>query len=95
MTEEDMDIIREFVYTRIGTASMCWEPRPSGVFDSTNAIKIAKQICDLFYNNMELLIEERDRYKKELETIKSKSIYPDTELGAVVLTEKHGIKFEE
>ncbi|MCK9598164.1 MAG: hypothetical protein M0R06_03925 [Sphaerochaeta sp.] len=38
------DEIREKIFTAIGEASMCWEPRPTGVFDSTAAQKIGERL---------------------------------------------------
>ncbi len=32
------------VYQAIGEASMCWSETPKGVFDSTNAERIAKEL---------------------------------------------------
>ena len=33
------------VFEAIGAASMCWEPIPTGVFDSTNASQVATDLC--------------------------------------------------
>ena len=33
------------VYESLGTASMCWDPVPSGVFDSTGAAEVAHKLC--------------------------------------------------
>ena len=38
------DEIREKVFTAIGEASMCWEPIPTGVFDSTAAQKVGERL---------------------------------------------------
>jgi hypothetical protein len=37
---------RELVGQAIGRASICWDELPSGVFDSTTAEELVKQICD-------------------------------------------------
>ena len=40
--------LKEKVFTALGEASMCWDPIPTGVFDSTNAGKIGnKLLADL------------------------------------------------
>jgi len=38
------DAIKEKVFTAIGEASMCWDPIPTGVFDSTAAQKVAERL---------------------------------------------------
>lgn len=45
--------LREFVFTSLGAASMCWNPRPAGVFVSEEAAEIGemlmkniKEYCD-------------------------------------------------
>ena len=37
----------EAIGEAIGAASMCWVPRPVGVFDSTTAAAIAQELEDL------------------------------------------------
>jgi len=37
----------------IGEASMCWKPRPSGVFDSTHALRISDQLYNLIKDNLQ------------------------------------------
>jgi hypothetical protein len=36
--------LEEIVYQAIGHASMCWNPRPEGIFDSTEASKIGAEL---------------------------------------------------
>jgi hypothetical protein len=43
--------IRTEIYQAIGEASMCWAPRPTGVFDSTWAGKIADRLYTLIKEN--------------------------------------------
>jgi len=43
--------IKTKVFESIGEASMCWNPRPKGVFDSTHASEIADRLWDLIRNN--------------------------------------------
>ena len=38
------DEIREKIFTAIGEASMCWNPIPTGVFDSTAAQKVGERL---------------------------------------------------
>jgi hypothetical protein len=38
------DKLRETVFQAIGQASMKWNPRPTGVFDSTEASKVADKL---------------------------------------------------
>ena len=41
--------LKEKIGIAIGEASMCWDPLPSGVFDSTDAIRISKELeSDVF-----------------------------------------------
>ncbi len=44
--------LREKVFTAIGEASMCWNPKPSGVFDSSHAKEISEQLIDYIKNNL-------------------------------------------
>jgi hypothetical protein len=34
------------IFESIGEASMCWHPRPAGVFDSDHASKVAQDLFD-------------------------------------------------
>jgi hypothetical protein len=38
--------LKEIVYINLGQASMCWSDIPSGVFDSTKAAELGKEIMD-------------------------------------------------
>lgn len=45
--------LREFVFSSLGAASMCWAPRPEGIFKSEEAAEIGeilmgniKEYCD-------------------------------------------------
>jgi hypothetical protein len=38
--------LTELVYINLGRASMCWSDIPSGVFDSTKAAELGKEIMD-------------------------------------------------
>ncbi len=39
-----MTTLQHLVYEAVGTASMCWKPRPSGVFDSSEASDVANDL---------------------------------------------------
>ncbi|TXG77593.1 hypothetical protein E6Q11_02370 [Candidatus Dojkabacteria bacterium] len=39
--------IKEAIGIAIGEASMCWDPKPSGVFDSTHAGTIVDRIMNI------------------------------------------------
>lgn len=41
------------VFENIGAASMAWEPRPTGVFDSELASKVAVELCFIIANEIE------------------------------------------
>ena len=43
-SSEDFKILKTKVFEALGEASMCWEPRPEGVFDSTHAQKIGEKL---------------------------------------------------
>jgi hypothetical protein len=36
--------LRDFVFTALGAASMCWSPRPTGVFKSEEAAEIGEML---------------------------------------------------
>jgi hypothetical protein len=42
----DRDKLTELVYINLGRASMCWSEIPKGVFDSTKAAELGKEIMD-------------------------------------------------
>jgi hypothetical protein len=42
----DKDKLTELVYINLGQASMCWSEIPKGVFDSTKAAELGKEIMD-------------------------------------------------
>ena len=43
----------ELIFIKLGEASMCWEPIPTGVFDSSNAKRIGDELVQK--------LKERDR----------------------------------
>lgn len=40
------DELKTFIGEKMGEATMCWEPIPSGVFDSQRAVKILDEIYE-------------------------------------------------
>ena len=52
------------VWESVGHASMCWNPRPEGEFDATEASKVA---MDLLFK----IADELEKYKKEIEVLES------------------------
>lgn len=46
------DELKTFIGEKMGEATMCWEPIPSGVFDSQRAVKILDEV----YEAIEALI---------------------------------------
>lgn len=38
--------LQDLVYETVGAASVCWDPAPKGVFDSTQALKVAERLFD-------------------------------------------------
>jgi len=43
--------VKSKIFEAIGEASMCWNPRPTGVFDSTHASKVAQNLYDYLKDN--------------------------------------------
>lgn len=43
------DEVKTAIFTALGSASMCWDPIPSGVFDSTLASKIGHTLSKFIY----------------------------------------------
>ena len=67
--------LREKIFTALGEASMCWEPIPVGVFDSTKAQRIGDELVSALKSKEEplstpdLIAElERRRPKCSVET---------------------------
>lgn len=44
--------IEEIIYMAMGAASVCWNPRPTGEFDSQAATEIGKEAIDKIRNLM-------------------------------------------
>lgn len=42
----DENQIREIVFVALGSASMCWLPRPTGEFDSIVAAEIGEKLME-------------------------------------------------
>ena len=68
--------LTELVYINLGRASMCWSDIPSGVFDSTKAAELGKEIMEAIEKYVEKdkepgwvdpMMEMLDREEKESE----------------------------
>lgn len=55
--------LTELVYINLGRASMCWSDIPSGVFDSTKAAELGKEIMDAIEKYVE---EDKEEQKKHI-----------------------------
>ena len=42
ITEQQMTDLRGKLFQAIGQASVCWEPKPTGVFESTQALGVGE-----------------------------------------------------
>jgi hypothetical protein len=49
----EKDNIKEKIDLAVGESSMCWVPRPSGVFDAVSAMKVSNELCDFILNEVE------------------------------------------
>lgn len=76
--------LTELVYINVGRASMCWSEIPKGVFDSTRAAELGKEIMDAIEKYVEAQEESKEpgwnnplvdfldweeKYKKSLKTL--------------------------
>lgn len=66
----DVKELTSFVAGKIGEASMCWKPRPEGVFDSTDAKRISEEIVDNFLGATRGLNSELFGQELELATLR-------------------------
>ena len=70
MPDVDLEAIKARIQERIGAASMCWEPIPSGVFLSTAALMIADNlmatVVDWIGNARAPLVAEVERLRDAL-----------------------------
>jgi len=55
--------LTELVYINLGRASMCWSDIPSGVFDSTKAAELGKEIMEAVEKYIE---EDKEEQKKHI-----------------------------
>lgn len=56
----DLNDLRLKIFTALGEASMCWNPKPEGVFDP----EAAKEIGDKFMAEMEPLFRELEELRQ-------------------------------
>lgn len=59
------ETFQELVMQAMGEASVCWSELPQGVFDSTQAIKIAEKIVE--WHNKELILAQEACCMRELD----------------------------
>lgn len=61
--------IKEIVFESLGYVSMCWEPKPTGVFDSVLATDKGNELMEQVKNHAKqqsiAFIPYRDRYYRE------------------------------
>lgn len=53
---------RELVGEAIGEASMCWEPRPAGMFESDRASKLIDRICEAVTQQADMTFQEHAKF---------------------------------
>ena len=46
--------VKEQIFQAIGRASMCWDPIPEGIFDSTQAGSVGEELCKYIHEHMTL-----------------------------------------
>lgn len=59
----DKEKLTELVYINLGRASMCWSDIPSGVFDSTRAAELGKEIIEAVER---YIGEDKEEQKKHI-----------------------------
>jgi len=58
------DRLKSLIYQAVGEASMSWEPRPTGVFDTTAAKKVAEKLVKKIDSELKLgSISFQDAFK--------------------------------
>jgi len=59
-----MSILKEKVFQALGEASLCWDERPYGIFDSTNANRIGNELLLAIKDElMRVMPKERISYE--------------------------------
>jgi hypothetical protein len=55
-----MSILKEKVFQALGEASLCWDEKPYGIFDSTNANRIGNELLLAIKDElMRVIIDDR------------------------------------
>ena len=72
------DEIREKVFTAIGEASMCWEPIPTGVFDSTAAQKVGERLVADLASAVPVVKEQREEGLREVVVAKCEALIKES-----------------
>lgn len=71
-TAELNGLLKEQIGHAIGHASMCWQPTPSGVFDSSEALKVCAELEQLMSKALrearDQALEEATRVADEIST---------------------------
>lgn len=89
--------LTELVYINVGRASMCWSEIPKGVFDSTRAAELGKEIMEAIEKYVEEdkepgwvdpMMEMLDREEKESEWQKRKRLEVMKEAGKVKVAQE-------
>ena len=57
ITERQMSELRGKLFEAMGAASMCWEPKPTGVFESTQVLDFGEVILGDIVKILELEVE--------------------------------------
>ena len=95
-----MKSLKEIIGTAIGKASMQWNPRPKGVFDSTEAVKLTdrtyKKIRDAGYVHIdELEIDEEKLFIPILKVLEPDIAYVCRPDGTIGKTFTNKLKIKE
>lgn len=84
------------IFEAVGTASMCWNPRPGNqVFDSTEAEKVAVNLCFKAADEMDKLHDELDRRHEEYSKALNRRVDVENTLAAVAAGKREPLTREE
>ena len=59
-----MSILKEKVFQALGEASLCWDERPYGIFDSTNANRIGNELLLAIKDELMRVIPKEKFYEE-------------------------------
>ena len=60
ITERRMTDLRSKIFQAVGHASVCWEPKPTGVFDNTQALIVGELLLGDIVKILELEVERHE-----------------------------------